>query len=129
MHAVSLERNKIKKRKKKPVRAKPLWIEVNSSATEHVLHGKRAFEEFKLVVNLTEQVRQQGADQVVFRGLLDRLRMGETVRNDWNILQQRMISPNTNAERARLDRSVHIQANLNDVKKANAEKLHRLAIS
>jgi ATP-dependent exoDNAse (exonuclease V) alpha subunit len=76
---------------------------------------------------LTEQVRQQGADQVVFRGLLDRLRMGEPVRNDWNILQQRMISPNTNAERARLDRSVHIQANLNDVKKANAEKLEQLA--
>jgi ATP-dependent exoDNAse (exonuclease V) alpha subunit len=113
----------------KPVKQRALWLEASASSSELSLQGKAIYNEFKIVVNLTEQVRQQGAEQEVFRGLLDRIRAGCAERTDWDVLEKRMHKPTGERERERIGNSVYIMSRKVDVQNENNRRLVQLAVA
>jgi ATP-dependent exoDNAse (exonuclease V) alpha subunit len=72
-----------------PVLDRCLWNKIKTSTT-YIRNAQFAFGEFKNVIRLEQNHRQSDKNQEKFRQLLKRLRVCESTKDDWKILEPRI---------------------------------------
>jgi hypothetical protein len=83
------------------------------------------FSQFDKVVALTQMMRQIGEEEQPFRDFLERLRNGNCVVEDWNLLEPRLDGNATNADSFR--DCIHLKHSNNDVDSHNLAELYNLS--
>lgn len=108
-----------------PVLDTPLW---NTPKTAMGLAGKAVYSLFEDVVELKLIVRQGGSDQQEFRDLLCRLRLGQSIKEDWELLKTRMPSFVTLEETSDMNESTILMPLRSLVESHNTQKLTELTL-
>ena len=77
-----------------PVNDIPIWANINDCDDSIITESKKLFRLFNVNFTLTEVMRQLREDQQRFRDLLGRVRLGEILREDFELLKSKFISRN-----------------------------------
>ena len=93
---------------------------------EKALLGMAAFDEIERVIVLTQMMRQNDPKQEQFRNLLNRLRVGESTKDDYNLLKTRFFSTVSNNERNEFEEATRLYPTRRQVREHNLDKLARL---
>ena len=89
---------------------------------EKALLGMAAFDEIERVIVLTQMMRQNDPKQEQFRNLLNRLRVGESTKYDYNLLKTRFFSTVSNNERNELEEATRLYPTRRQVREHNLEQ-------
>jgi ATP-dependent exoDNAse (exonuclease V) alpha subunit len=108
-----------------PVLDTPLWNNTSKSNDVKVKQGLAAFSCFESVVVLDEIVRQEGADQVRFRDLLNRLRLGQATEADYDLLKPRINGLAKHEQR--FQTALYLMYTKEEVRAFNEKQLETLA--
>lgn len=95
--------------------------------SQDVISGMFAFDQIENVIILTIIVRQGDPAQENFRCLLNRLRVGECTRGDYDLLMTRLYANQTNEVRDEFETATRLAPFKLQVKNYNEDKLSKLA--
>jgi ATP-dependent DNA helicase PIF1 len=109
-----------------PVGDTELWDKRSVSLSEHSLLGMCSFDEIDQVIILKTIVRQNDPKQQAFRELLNRLRVGKSTLDDYELLKPRIFSLVTVGEQEQFLNATRLYPSRKQVSEHNLDKLARL---